>query len=67
MQSQTKGKKSFESLAAEKQPGIAAEFWQFLRYNKKWWLIPILAVLLLIGLLVMLSSTAVAPFIYPLF
>jgi hypothetical protein len=57
----------FESMARGKRPGIVAEFWYFLRYNKKWWLIPILVVLLLIGFLVMLSSTAIAPFIYPLF
>jgi len=43
------------------------EFWQFLRENKKWWLLPILLTLLLLGLLVLLGGTAVAPFIYPLF
>jgi hypothetical protein len=35
-------------------------------YNKKWWLIPIIVVLALLGLLVFLGNTA-APFIYPLF
>ncbi|GIX04121.1 MAG: hypothetical protein KatS3mg113_1127 [Planctomycetaceae bacterium] len=51
------------------QPDISlwAEFWDFLRYNKKWWLLPIVVLLGLVGLLVFLSSSVVAPFIYPLF
>jgi hypothetical protein len=43
------------------------EFFLFLKENKKWWLIPILLVLALMGVLVALSGSAVAPFIYPLF
>jgi hypothetical protein len=57
----------FEALAKEKRPSLAAEFWLFLKYNKKWWLLPILIVLLLLGLFVLLGGTAIAPFIYPLF
>ncbi len=54
--------------AAEEQPrGLLLEFWDFLKSNKKWWLSPIVAVLLLVGLLVLLSGSAVAPFIYTLF
>lgn len=56
----------FERQAAEASPGLLAEFWEFLRDNKKWWLTPIV-VLLLVGGLVLLSSTAAAPFIYTLF
>ncbi|MDD2329023.1 MAG: DUF5989 family protein [Lentisphaeria bacterium] len=44
-----------------------SEFWQFLKHNKKWWLLPIIIILLGLGLLVFLSGTAIAPFIYPLF
>lgn len=47
-------------------PGILAEFWQFLRANKKWWLAPIIIALLLIGLLIFISGSAIAPFIYPI-
>ncbi|HYB40235.1 MAG TPA: DUF5989 family protein [Candidatus Methylomirabilis sp.] len=43
------------------------ECWDLLRYNKKWWLVPLLTVLLLVGLLVVLSGTAIAPFIYTIF
>ena len=42
--------------------------WQFLRVRKKWWLGPILAMLLLLGLLIVATEgSAVAPFIYALF
>ena len=44
------------------------EFWQFLKIRKKYWLFPILIVLLLFGGLIVLSQgSAVAPFIYTLF
>lgn len=51
----------------EAAPGLIADFWDFLKHNKKWWLTPILLAILLIGGLVLLSSSALAPFIYPLF
>ncbi len=58
----------FEKTAKEQaEAGFFAEFWGFLRDNKKWWLVPILIVLLLFGLLILLSGTGVAPFIYTLF
>jgi Family of unknown function (DUF5989) len=47
--------------------GLLREFWQFLGHTKKWWLMPILLVMLLFGLLIFLSGTAAAPFIYSLF
>jgi hypothetical protein len=56
-----------EELAAQKSPGAAREFSDFLLHNKKWWLTPIVLILLLFGALVMLSGTAAAPFIYTLF
>ncbi len=57
----------FEKQAASRRPGLVAELIEFVVSNKKWWLIPILAVLLVLSGLVLLSSTAVAPFIYTLF
>lgn len=58
----------FERAAAEKsRGGLLREFWVFLRQNKKWWLLPILLVLFLVGSLIVLSGTALAPFIYTLF
>jgi len=44
------------------------EFWEFLKVRKKYWLLPILFVLVLFGGLIVLSQgTAVAPFIYTIF
>jgi hypothetical protein len=61
------GQVSFEQLASQKSPGLIADFWDFLRHNKKWWLTPIVVILLLFGGLLLLSGTAAAPFIYTLF
>ncbi len=45
-----------------------AEFWRFLRVRKKYWLLPaIVTMVLLGGLLVLSQGSAVAPFIYTLF
>lgn len=57
----------FDELARQKRPSLLAEFWFFIKYNKKWWLLPILIILLFLGLLILLGGTAIAPFIYPLF
>ncbi len=57
----------FEKLAQEKQLSLLAEFRVFIVENKKWWLIPIIVVLGLMGLLIALGSTGAVPFIYTLF
>ena len=57
----------FEQLADEQQMGLMAEFWLFIKEEKKWWLTPIILVLLGVGVLVALTSTGAAPFIYTLF
>jgi hypothetical protein len=57
----------FAQAADEPTPGLLVEFWDFLKHNKKWWLLPILLVIGLMALLIVLSSSAAAPFIYPLF
>ncbi|MCI6211936.1 DUF5989 family protein [Bacteroides heparinolyticus] len=43
------------------------EIISFIIETRKWWLVPILTVLLIVGLLVLFADTAVAPFIYSLF
>ena len=49
-------------------PSMLNGFWQFLRANQRYWLLPIAVVLVVVGLLIVASqSTAVAPFIYTLF
>lgn len=67
MSDDRKEENDFLSQASGKQTGLVAELVGFLRANKKWWLIPILASILLLGLLVVLGGTAAAPFIYTLF
>jgi hypothetical protein len=58
----------FEQAAADRRDeSLVTEFWAFLRHNKKWWLLPIVAVSLLLGLLIYLASGPAAPFIYTLF
>jgi hypothetical protein len=47
---------------------ILTELWDFLKTRKKFWLVPIVVVMLLLGaLLVFAQSSAIAPFIYTLF
>jgi hypothetical protein len=60
-------KPSFQEAAQDQEQGLIAEFVQFLKENKKWWLAPILLVLMLMGALILLSGSAAAPFIYTLF
>ena len=60
-------KNAFERESLVKRTSLPAEFWQFIVHNKKWWLIPIVTVLFLFGVLMLLGSTAAAPFIYTLF
>jgi hypothetical protein len=58
----------FEKAAGEEsRTGLLREFWDVLRETKKWWLLPILIVFLIFGLLILLSGTGLAPFIYTLF
>ena len=57
----------FEQHAAGGRTGLATEFWDFLKHNKKWWLLPILLAMVGIGVLIALGASGAAPFIYPLF
>jgi hypothetical protein len=57
----------FEAEAEGGGQGVLAEFWHFLKTNKKWWLTPIIVVLLLVALLIVLAGSSAAPFIYTLF
>ncbi len=58
---------SFETMAEQSEPGILAELYDFLKHNKKWWLVPILLVMGLFGVLMALAATGAAPFIYTMF
>jgi hypothetical protein len=72
MTTETSGSESetsddFVCQAEQARPGLLREFWEFLRYNKKWWLTPIILVLLAAGALILLGGTGAAPFIYTFF
>jgi len=50
------------------KPSLVKEFFLFIKHEKKWWLVPLILVLLLVGALLIFASTSpLAPFIYPLF
>ena len=57
----------FESLAAGRRQGLVQEFLGFIMANKKWWLLPLVVVILALGALVILGGSGFAPFIYTLF
>lgn len=67
MNPESEKRAEFEKAGEEQQPSIVSEFAYFLKENKKWWLLPILLILGLVGLLVMLGGSGLAPFIYTLF
>lgn len=53
--------------AQEERASFWSDYTAFLKRTKKWWLLPVILVVLLFGLLVVLSATGAAPFIYTLF
>ena len=60
-------KNEFEQLAQDKQLSLAQEIGAFLVENKKWWLLPIVLALGIVGVLAVLGATGAAPFIYTLY
>jgi hypothetical protein len=60
-------KERFEEYAQRGRQSFLGEFWDFLKHNKKWWMLPMLAIILVMGALVLLGGTPLAPFIYTLF
>lgn len=47
---------------------LVSEFWAFLRERKKWWLAPVIVMMLLLGALIFLTQgSALSPFIYTIF
>ena len=47
--------------------GLLVEVWGFMKANRKWWLLPLVLAMLLVGALVLLGGSPAAPFIYTLF
>lgn len=57
----------FAKIGAQKRGSLVGEYLFFLKTSKKWWMLPLVLVLLGFGLMMLLSSTGAAPFIYTLF
>lgn len=55
----------FLDAAQQKERGLVRELVMFMRENKLWWMAPILVVFALLGVLLVLGATGVAPFLYP--
>ncbi len=64
--SQQKQARDFQQQADQPQTGLFAEFVDFVLHNKKWWLTPIILVLLGVAALVWLGGTPLGPWIYTL-
>ena len=63
-----KKNQNFEQIIKEeKEMGFVSELLLMLKHNKKWWLTPIILVLILFGALIIMGSSSYAPFIYTLF
>lgn len=60
-------KASFSELPTESRGGVLREFWLLLKHNKKYWMLPLIVLLLALGLLIILGGSAAAPLIYRLF
>jgi hypothetical protein len=56
-----------QKLQLEQNPGFFADLFQFVRQSGKWWLVPMVLVLVLFGVILVLGGTSAAPFIYTLF
>jgi hypothetical protein len=60
--------KSFQLSSKEHPVSFFAEFWDFMRQRKKFWLLPLLTLMLMFsGLIVLTKGSAIAPFIYAIF
>ena len=56
-----------EQVEKKRSSGPLAEFAYFLRRSRKWWMAPIIGMLLLVGVLLVMAGTAAGPLIYALF
>lgn len=59
--------KKFDEVDDQEKVGFVQEFIYLLKHNKKYWLTPIILVLLLFGVLIIVGGSSAAPFIYTLF
>lgn len=60
-------RETIEDVENRNSGGMLSEFWGFLMDNKKFWLLPIILVFMILGTLIILSGTGASTFIYTLF
>ncbi|HEX6213514.1 MAG TPA: DUF5989 family protein, partial [Vicinamibacterales bacterium] len=59
--------KELRELSEARSGGVVAQIWGFIRDTRKWWLTPIILMMLLLGLLFVIGGSGAAPFIYTIF
>ena len=67
LSAQKKDTTDFAAQADARRTTLLHEIWHFLAHNRKWWLLPIIVVLIVLGAFVLIGGSGVAPFIYALF
>ncbi|MGK0240769.1 MAG: DUF5989 family protein [Verrucomicrobiia bacterium] len=66
--SELKGRKqSIDEVENKRSRGLFVELWGFAKENKKFWLLPLIFTLLLLGSLIIFAGSSAAPFVYTLF
>lgn len=58
---------AFARAGGQRRDSLFADYLHFLKRTRKWWLVPLIVILLLFGVLFVLASTGAAPFVYTLF
>jgi len=59
--------KELRQLSEARSGGVLGQIWGFIRETRKWWLTPIILMMLLLGLLFVIGGSGAAPFIYTIF
>ena len=67
MANRSKKAARFEEKSRQRRSTLIGELFSWVLHNKKWWLLPILVVLLMLGALVVVGGSGIAPFLYTLF
>ncbi|MFO0974065.1 MAG: DUF5989 family protein [Phycisphaerae bacterium] len=63
----TSAQSDFARLGQAERTSFVSDFLYLLKTNRKWWMLPLICLLLAFGVLMILASTGAAPFIYTLF
>tara|TARA_R110002072_G_scaffold206029_1_gene363805 strand:- start:15108 stop:15326 length:219 start_codon:yes stop_codon:yes gene_type:complete len=61
------GAREFAAAGQAKERGLIGELLSFMAETRSWWMLPLLIVFALLGVILVLGATGVAPFIYPFF